>query len=146
VPVVIAGDGSGAAAVAWSATPLPPERRLRIRCDAAVRFPVQGATPAQSAWTGADVEAPAGSDVEWVATNGGWRLSQAPAATLLSGAVRHVADGEAAGCISRIGRGSPQGVVAAAPGSDWRNLDGGAGSTYWIKQTGTGATGWVAIA
>jgi hypothetical protein len=37
-------------------------------------------------------------------------------------------------------------VVTAPPGSDYRNLAGGAGSVFWIKQTGTGATGWVAIA
>jgi hypothetical protein len=37
-------------------------------------------------------------------------------------------------------------VVAAPPGSDYRNLAGGVGSTLWVKQTGTGNTGWFAVA
>jgi hypothetical protein len=37
-------------------------------------------------------------------------------------------------------------VVAAPPGSDFRNLDGGVGSTLWVKQVGSDNQGWVAIA
>jgi hypothetical protein len=36
--------------------------------------------------------------------------------------------------------------VTAPPGSDYRNLTGSAGSVFWIKQFGTGNTGWFAVA
>lgn len=42
------------------------------------------------------------------------------------------------------GSGSPEGVVAAKPGSMYINQGGGAGVTLWVKETGTGATGWAA--
>lgn len=42
------------------------------------------------------------------------------------------------------GAGSPQGVVTAAPGSFYINKNGGAGQTLWVKETGTGNTGWAA--
>ena len=42
------------------------------------------------------------------------------------------------------GNGSPQGAVAANPGSRYINLSGGAGTTYYVKESGTGTnTGWV---
>ena len=42
------------------------------------------------------------------------------------------------------GYGSPQGVVSAAPGTLYTNLNGGANVTLWVKESGTGNTGWVA--
>jgi hypothetical protein len=36
--------------------------------------------------------------------------------------------------------------VSAPPGSDYRNLTGAAGSVFWIKQSGTGSSGWLAVA
>jgi len=60
--------------------------------------------------------------------------------------VRITSDAAPEGVISTIGTGSPEGVVSAPPGSDYRNLAGGAGSTFWVKQSGTGPTGWVAVA
>ena len=62
-----------------------------------------------------------------------------------NGRVRLASATEATGALSAIGRGSPDGSVSAPPGSDYRNLDGGAGATFWVKRTGTGATGWVAV-
>lgn len=41
------------------------------------------------------------------------------------------------------GFGSPEGVITAPPGKLYLNKSGGA-STLWVKQTGTGSTGWVA--
>lgn len=41
------------------------------------------------------------------------------------------------------GVGSPEGVVTAAPGSLYTNSTGGAGTTLYVKQSGTGNTGWV---
>lgn len=42
------------------------------------------------------------------------------------------------------GSGSPEGVIAAGIGSLWTRTDGGAGTTLYIKESGTGNTGWVA--
>lgn len=42
------------------------------------------------------------------------------------------------------GTGSPAGVVAAAPGSLYLNLSGGAGATLYVKESGTSTSGWVA--
>lgn len=44
----------------------------------------------------------------------------------------------------RQGAGSPNGAVAAAVGSLYVQTDGGAGSTLWVKESGTGNTGWAA--
>lgn len=42
------------------------------------------------------------------------------------------------------GTGSPEGVVTAPVGSLYTRTDGGAGSTLYVKESGTGNTGWVA--
>lgn len=41
------------------------------------------------------------------------------------------------------GTGSPEGVVTAPVGARYRRLDGGAGTAIYLKETGTGNTGWV---
>jgi parallel beta-helix repeat protein len=42
------------------------------------------------------------------------------------------------------GAGSPEGVQSAAVGSIWMRTNGGAGTTLYVKESGTGNTGWVA--
>jgi hypothetical protein len=42
------------------------------------------------------------------------------------------------------GAGSPEGLIAAPVGSLYTRSDGGAGTTLYIKESGTGNTGWVA--
>ncbi|MCD6674841.1 MAG: hypothetical protein LT106_18565 [Burkholderiaceae bacterium] len=42
------------------------------------------------------------------------------------------------------GVGSPEGVVEAPVGTLYTRKDGGAGSTLYVKQSGTGSTGWSA--
>lgn len=42
------------------------------------------------------------------------------------------------------GQGSPEGVIVALPGSMYLNSLGGTGATLWVKETGSGNTGWVA--
>lgn len=42
------------------------------------------------------------------------------------------------------GTGSPEGVVAAGPGSIYFNKSGGASTSLFVKESGTGNTGWVA--
>ncbi|XHE12388.1 right-handed parallel beta-helix repeat-containing protein [Agrobacterium deltaense] len=41
---------------------------------------------------------------------------------------------------------TPEGIVPASPGSTITRSDGAAGSTFYVKQTGTGNTGWAAVA
>ena len=42
------------------------------------------------------------------------------------------------------GAGTPEGVVTAPVGSLFSRTDGGAGTSLYVKETGVGATGWVA--
>lgn len=42
-----------------------------------------------------------------------------------------------------FGSGSPEGVVTAAIGSTYRNSTGGAGTSFYVKESGSGNTGWV---
>jgi hypothetical protein len=42
------------------------------------------------------------------------------------------------------GTGSPEGVVTAPVGSTFRRTDGGAGTSFYVKESGAGNTGWVA--
>ncbi len=42
------------------------------------------------------------------------------------------------------GNSSPEGVIAAPIGSVFTRLDGGAGTTFYYKESGTGNTGWIA--
>lgn len=42
------------------------------------------------------------------------------------------------------GLGSPEGVVVAQPGSLYMNLSGGAVTSLYVKESGSGATGWIA--
>lgn len=41
------------------------------------------------------------------------------------------------------GTGTPENVIVAGVGSTFLRTDGGAGTTLYVKQTGTGSTGWV---
>ena len=47
-------------------------------------------------------------------------------------------------CRDTAGTGSPEGVVTANKGSTYRRFDGGAGTCFYVKESGTGNTGWVA--
>lgn len=63
-----------------------------------------------------------------------------------AGTVQHLA-GNAFGTLpldGLVGSGSPEGVVAAPVGSTYRRTDGGAGTSHYFKESGTGNTGWVA--
>jgi len=41
------------------------------------------------------------------------------------------------------GTGSPEGVVTAGIGSTWRRTDGGAGTSFYVKESDSGNTGWI---
>lgn len=170
VTVAIAGDGDGAQAVAYAGAPLPEERRLLVRCNVDVTFRRDGSDPVQENWTYADLPAAADSELAWTASWGAWRAGSfattdwvrgdGAGGTLLTspanhdvvlrpgggGAVRLSSQAEPTGCLSLVGRGSPEGGFAAPAGSDYRNLDGGVGETLWIKTDGDGPTGWSPLA
>ena len=42
------------------------------------------------------------------------------------------------------GSGSPESVITATPGSFYVDVDGGASVTLYVKESGTGNTGWIA--
>lgn len=44
----------------------------------------------------------------------------------------------------RRGEGDPEGVVSAPVGTAYLRSDGGADTTLYVKESGTGSTGWVA--
>lgn len=44
----------------------------------------------------------------------------------------------------RIGSATPEGAVTAPIGTLFLRLDGGASTTLYIKESGTGNTGWIA--
>lgn len=72
--------------------------------------------------------------------------NQFNATTPLSGVIGgHVDYGTfgLAGAKMYASNGSPEGVIAAGIGSICINPFGGAGTTFFVKQTGTGNTGWV---
>lgn len=49
-----------------------------------------------------------------------------------------------AGPLISAGNGSPEGVVTSVVGGLYLRLDGGANTTLYVKESGTGNTGWVA--
>lgn len=42
------------------------------------------------------------------------------------------------------GSGDPEGAIAASVGTLYTRTDGGTGTTLYVKESGTGTTGWVA--
>jgi len=42
------------------------------------------------------------------------------------------------------GYGSPLNVISAKVGSTYRRLDGGASTSFYVKESGTDGSGWVA--
>jgi hypothetical protein len=169
ITVSIGGNGQGAQAVATVGLPVPEGRKLSVHCNGPVRFQRVGSSPFQDNWTGTDFLVPQASVVDWEGTWGGWQAVSFPLGDYISpsgdgglvlrssagdivvrpsgnGHVRVSSDIEAIGFATLLGRGSPEGVVVAPPGSDFRNLNGGVGTTLWVKTSGSAATGWSAVA
>jgi hypothetical protein len=53
--------------------------------------------------------------------------------------------GNAGGVVCLMGNGDPEGVVTARVGSTYQRADGTAGAGFYVKQSGTSNTGWVAM-
>lgn len=63
--------------------------------------------------------------------------------TVQSPASDTVSDVAISGIVSdTTGTGSPEGVVTAPVGSRYTRIDGSTGTTFYVKETGTGNTGW----
>lgn len=167
--VSISGNGSGATATVQVGQPVWQNHKLTVDCLTNVTFTETGSSPAQTNWTGAPITIPASASIDWVGSDGGWRASRFTQSDYVapngdgsvsirtqagdislhpagSGVVRLLSDTESTGAVELIGRGSPLNAVSAPPGSTFRNLNGGAGGTFWVKQAGTGSANWVAIA
>ena len=168
--VTIIGDGQNAAATASVGLPVIEGRRIRLVCNTAVRFARIGSNPFQENWTLTDATVPANATIAFTGTFGAWRADAVPLADYIappgdgsltlrtmgssdltlqpsaSGRLRIATDADPGGYLATTGHGSPAGIVAAPPGSDYHNLDGGTGQTLWIKRIGTDANGWFAIA
>ncbi len=167
--VTITGNGGGAAATAQVGLPVWQNKKLTIDCLAATAFSTSGSSPVQSNWTGAPITIPGGASIDWVGNNGGWRAARFQQNDYVSpngdgsltvktrsgdislhpagnGMVRIISDTETTGAVELIGRGTPLNVVSAPAGSTFRNLNGGVGATFWVKQSGTGSLNWVAVA
>ncbi|MDT7951703.1 MAG: right-handed parallel beta-helix repeat-containing protein [Acetobacteraceae bacterium] len=165
----IIGDGAGAALQPFVGLPVPRDRRVTLRCLGSVHLSQSIAAGNNWNWTRSDITAAAGSEVVLQGIDGAWQamsfanidyvqpggdgsvslrsskgdLSLVPGK---GGGVRVRSDAEQAGFLTCFGRGSPEGVLAAPPGSDFRNLDGGVGTTLWLKRTGNDSSGWFPIA
>lgn len=84
-------------------------------------------------------------------STGHYRIGASQVGLSLGGTLRHSwdASGWYFGAIgttigARFGSGSPEGVVSAPVGSTYHRSDGGAATSYYVKESGTGNTGWVA--
>jgi len=53
-------------------------------------------------------------------------------------------DNPALGGVVYRGTGSPNGVITANVGSHYHRSDGGALTSFYVKESGSGNTGWVA--
>lgn len=170
VAVTISGDGHGATATAVAGLPPMSGRAIDVVTKVPLTIASAGSAPRQNNWTGFDVQVPAYGAVRFEGDGTSWTVLPLAAQDYLrptgdggavlqsvaggdvwlrpsgNGAIHFASAGEPMGCVSRVGRGAPSGMVTAPPGSDYRNLNGGVGTTFWLKQVGTDANGWVAVA
>jgi len=88
------------------------------------------------------------SDTSMISSFGGpvvWVGGLANAARVLNGDFVHHPSALKSNLVRfRSGAGSPEGSVSASIGSLYLNTSGGSGTTLYIKESGTGNTGWVA--
>lgn len=71
-------------------------------------------------------------------------ISNGSAGTLRDLAIRKVCYNTAGTVCDWAGSGSPESAVSASVGSTYRDTNGGASTTFYVKESGTGNTGWVA--
>jgi hypothetical protein len=86
------------------------------------------------------LESPSAIDNVLFAANGGATLGRD---LVMIGTRRGIRYVSTTGPLDTGGTGSPEGVVTAPPGSTYRRTDGGEGTSFYFKESGTGNTGWV---
>ncbi len=85
-----------------------------------------------------------GAEALPVTSRGKWRRSQDAAGFSVTGLT--VAGGVnhgSSGVTETVGTATPEGAVTAPIGSTFRRTDGGAGTSFYVKESGAGNTGWV---
>lgn len=105
---------------------------------------------AHSTLTGSDLHEPKGAASAstgqvYVADgsgSGSWK--KITDAEINTGAFNYVTDSDLALSIRR-GSGAPEGIVTAPVGTLYLRTDGGTGTTLYVKESGVGTVGWVAI-
>jgi hypothetical protein len=75
-----------------------------------------------------------------------FKIIRATGEVQMSGAVRPAGgvNVSASGSYSLAGSGSPEGVVTATVGSTFMRTNGGAVTSFYVKESGSGNTGWSA--
>lgn len=63
---------------------------------------------------------------------------------VLSGSGKVIRPGGSSGPVWRTGAGAPEGAVTAPVGSLYTRTDGGTSTTLYVKESGSGNTGWIA--
>jgi Pectate lyase superfamily protein len=83
----------------------------------------------------------------WFGDMGGKHLywQQSTKTLVLNDAAAMVRFGSSTGPLIRQGAGTPEAAVTAPIGSLYLRNDGGAGTTLYVKESGTGNTGWIAM-
>ena len=121
---------------------------LRQRADIVMRGAQAGNITFQDA-AGTDFTTFTGAGRNWNAagTGGAMKIDSGTGGSYLTlqnyGLKLVLQDGTGTVTIKQ-GSGTPEGALAANVGSLYLRTDGGAGSTLYIKESGTGNTGWVA--
>lgn len=81
-----------------------------------------------------------GTNVPYPTLNGNWARLNAD----VIGTPQMLLGGASGALVFKPGAGSPEGVVTAQPGSLYLRTDGGTGTSLYVKESGTGNTGWAA--
>lgn len=99
--------------------------------------------------TGADLHEPKGVDTApadsvYVADGSGSGIWQKINSSMVdTGDFDYVSTGDLS-AVLKVGTGTPEGNVSASVGTLYLRLDGSTDTTLYVKETGTGTTGWVA--
>lgn len=85
-----------------------------------------------------------GLDIQPGTSTSNVRVLTSGAGLLVVNGTGGIANGGSSGPQWRAGSGSPEGSVTAPIGSIYSRTDGGASTSLYVKESGTGNTGWVA--
>jgi hypothetical protein len=94
--------------------------------------------------TGGYAELIGSSSVRITTASNGLELGSANGVLYLQSPVRTISFLSDTGVSWRVGSATPEGATTAAVGSLFTRTDGGAATTLYVKESGTGNTGWIA--